>query len=242
MKKIKFNIIYLLTVLIIWQLIVVVFKIPEYFIPSPIDIIKSLTINFNLLLQSTLITVLESLISIIISVFLGIGLAILMDKYKLFANFFSPIITMTQTTPMVIVSTVLIVVIGFGYLSKIIIIVVLCTFPILIATYRGLLNIDNDYLDFFKSSKIKGYKVYKYLKIPLIRNEIYSGIHISVTYLIGSAILAEYMGSQGGLGFYLSRAVQNFNTSEVFAIALISILLTMINLKIVAVLKNRRII
>ena len=79
--------------LVLWQLVIVVGIIPNYLVPTPVQVVFALVKDFQLLMIHTGITLLESLIGLAIGVFIGFALAVLMDFFKTLDNLLSPLVT-----------------------------------------------------------------------------------------------------------------------------------------------------
>jgi ABC-type nitrate/sulfonate/bicarbonate transport system permease component len=115
----------------------------------------------------------------------------------------------------------------------------MCAFPIITSTYNGLINIDPDTLFQFKLIKASNYQLYRHLKLPGSINQIFIGLKIATTYSITSALLAEFMGAQHGLGVSVATSLASFNTTNIFCIITITTTFTYLSLKALNKIESR---
>ncbi len=216
------------TLVLFWEFIVITLNIPLYVMPSPTKIIDTLISELNVFLPHIYITLNEALIGLLISLILGFFLAILMDLYQPIKEGVYPLLIISQTVPMIVLAPLFIIYMGFGILPKIVTIVLMCFFPIVISFSNGLYETNKDYVHLIKSFGGKKFDVYRYVKIPSALPSLFSGLSISATYSISGAVVAEWIGSNSGLGYYIIRAKNGFMLDKVYAAVLIIIILSLL--------------
>lgn len=230
---------YILLVLILIQLIITLLNIPQYLFPAPSDVMIYFIDNYQTLFIDTLYTVSAAVIALLIATIIGITIAIGMDMSPTFKRIVNPIVYFSQLVPSIVLAPLLIIWLGFGYLTTITLIVIMCAFPIITSTYIGLNNIDQDVLFQFKLVKASNYQLYRHLKLPGSIKQIFTGLKIATTYSITAALLAEFMGAQHGLGVSVANSLASFNTTNIFCIITITTSLTYLSLKLLNKIESR---
>lgn len=124
----------LIVILFVWQVGDFIFDIPEFILPSPLEILTSIISNFGVLLNHIKYTLLEAIIVMIFAVIIGVIIAIFLFKSKLAERIFPPYINILQTIPAIIIAPLFAMWLGFGLFPKVLLIVIFCSFPIIIRT------------------------------------------------------------------------------------------------------------
>jgi len=212
---------------------------PAYILPAPSTIIYSLTVNFKLLQLHILVTVFETLTGFAAAVFFGILIAVLMDCISFVKKVLYPLIVTSQTIPIITVAPLFILWFGYGYLPKIIIVVLICFFPISVSFLQGLGSVDPDLINLLKSMGAGKYQLYRIVKFPAALPNLFSGLKIAATYSIMGAIIGEWVGGKDGIGVYMLRAKFSFATDKVFGAIIIITFLSIILLKLIEFIEKK---
>lgn len=213
--------------LIFWQLIVAVKKIPMYVLPTPIDTVKALINNRMMIFRHAKVTVFEALAGMGISFLLSILLGILMDCMSVVKQALYPILVVTQTVPMIVLSPILIIYLGFGMAPKLVTVVLMCFFPIVVSFTDGMAQVNEGYVSLVRSYGASKLQVYTLVKIPASVPSLISGLKVAATYSISGAVVGEWVASKEGLGYYLIRVKNSYELDKVFASVLVIILLSL---------------
>jgi len=225
-------------VLVSWEIIVVLFDIQKYILPRPTNVLMKIVDNYELVLSHAKYTVFEAVVGILGSVVIAVLTAIVLDKVKIIKSFVYPLLTISQTVPLMAIAPLLLIWFGFGVDAKILVVILVCYFPITINIISGFDEIDQDEIDLFKVMKASTLNTYKKLKIPYALPYFFSGLKIATTYAVLGALIAEYMGGANGLGIYLIRAMKSFDIEMVFGIIIVIITLTLLLLTLVHFIEN----
>lgn len=218
--KIPDNLYPLTAILIVvgaWETAVDLLQIPGYLLPAPSRVLLALAEDHKLLLQHVKVTAYESVVGFVVSILLAVILSVAMDNFKVLRKALYPLLIISQTIPTMALAPLLIIWFGFGVLPKIIIIVLVCFFPIAISLSDGFSQVDEDYLKLFYAAKATKIQIYRHLKIPYAMPYFFAGLKISVTYMIMAAVIGEWMGGDKGIGVYMVRAKNAFALDKVFA-------------------------
>ena len=218
----------ILVLLLLWELIVDIGRIPLYVLPAPSDTLAAFWTDIKELSAHALVTVLEALAGMLISFVLGIVMGIMIDAMPTFRRCIYPILVVTQTVPVIVLAPIFIIYMGFGYAPKILTVVLMCFFPIVVSFSDGLGEMDPGYLNLIKAYGGTRWQVYRLVKIPSALISLISGLKVAATYSISGAVVGEWIASQNGLGYYLIRAKNGYMLDKVFACVLMIILLSLL--------------
>lgn len=223
MKKISPSFFSVSFFLIVWEIGARYLNM-HYILPYPTAILKKIWILRKTLFQYHLPATLEVAgISILISLILGIILAILMDKSRYIEECIYPIIVTTQTIPITALAPVFILWFGYTIWSKILVAVIIAFFPVTITLHDGLKSTNQDYINLFKSMNANNLDIFFKLKIPSCLPYFFSSLKISIPLVLIGAAIGEWLGANAGLGYFSKRMMTQLDGAGVFApIVLIS--------------------
>jgi len=106
---------------------------------------------------------------------------------------------------------------GYGLLPKIVIVIIVCFFPITISLIEGLELTDPDILNLLRSMGASRWQIFYIVRWPHALPSLFAGLKIAATYSVMGAVIGEWLGSSSGLGVYLTRSSHSFLTDRVFA-------------------------
>ena len=214
-----------LITLFIWQIAVTVLHVEQWILPAPTEIISSFWQSRSLIFYHLIPTLIEAIIGLIGAVFVGILIAILMERFKTMRKIIYPFLIISQTVPFIILAPLLTIWFGFGLLPKIIIISLVCFFPITISLFDGFKAVDRDTLRLLTSMGASQKQTFRWVKWPSSLPNFFSGLRIAAAYSILGAVVSEWTGADRGLGILLIRSTKSYLTDRVFAtIGVITIL------------------
>ena len=222
-----------------WQAAVDSFNVQPFILPGPITVFKAIYDERNLLLTHTLVTLGEALAGLGVAIFLGIVFGLLMGYCKPVRIALYPIFVITQTIPLIILAPLFAIWFGFGFLPKVIIVVLMCFFPISITFTQDLIKSDEDMDSILKVMGASKWKSFRLARIPQALPGLFSGLKIAVTYSITGAVISEWIGAKQGLGIYMTRAMTSFKTAVLFADVFIIIVLSLVLYKLVELIEKR---
>lgn len=220
-------IVFILILLIIWEFIVNVGGIEKYILPAPTDVIKVLIKDFRTMIPHISATLYEGMVGFLIAIVLSIILAVIMDMVPLVKRSLYPVLVISQTIPTVALAPLFIIWFGFGALPKIIVVVIVCFFPIVISIVDGLEGVDKDLINHFKLMGASKLNVFLHLKLPYGMINFFSGMRIAATYSIMGAVIGEWLGGDKGLGVYMTRARSAYALDKMFASIVIIVAISM---------------
>ena len=220
-------IVFQLIILFIWQIAIDKWKIPQYILPSPKDIISTLVTIVPSITKHIYATLYEALLGFLISIIVALILAILMDNVKLIKKCLYPILVVSQTVPIIALAPLFIIWFGYGMLPKIIVVVLVCFFPIVISLIDGLESVDRDMINLLKTMGASKFQIFTMVKLPASTVNFFSGLRIAATYSIMGAVIGEWLGGDKGLGVYMLRTKNSYALDKFFAVIIIIVILSM---------------
>ncbi|MDQ7954481.1 MAG: ABC transporter permease [Rhodocyclaceae bacterium] len=207
----------LLVLLILWDLLVRIFKIPPYLIPPPMAVIKQLGADWSMLLQQSLPTLYATLGGFVASALIGVPIAMWIAYSRTVESFVYPLLVFSQSIPKVAVAPLFVVWFGFGIVPKVIAAFLLGFFPVVVSTVQGFKSVEPDVIDLARSMGAGPMKIFLKFRLPQALPAIFSGLKVSVTLAVVGAVVGEFVGSNSGLGFVLQRATGTFDLPLMFA-------------------------
>lgn len=154
---------------------------------------------------------------------------------------FYPFIVAFQTLPKVAVAPIIILWLGFGTQSKVVVIATICFFPILVNTLQGLRIRDKERLELLRSLGASRWQLFRYLRFPDALPYVFAGLSIGVVFALIGTVIAEFLGSREGLGVLLVQQQAAFNVPGMFA-ALILLMVVGLILNAVTRFAERKIV
>jgi ABC-type nitrate/sulfonate/bicarbonate transport system permease component len=225
-------------IILLWEFIVAHQVIARYILPSPTDILKTLLHIFPDIKIHLAITLSEAFLGLFLSIILAGLLAIIMDTISIIKKAIYPILIVSQTIPIIALAPLFALWFGFGELSKIIVVILVCFFPIIISLVDGLDSVDPDMLNLLKSMGANRLQIFKLLKLPASMVNLFSGLRIAATYSIMGAVIGEWLGGESGLGVYMMRVKHSYALDKVFAVILIIVVASIALFKVISVAQN----
>jgi putative hydroxymethylpyrimidine transport system permease protein len=216
-----------LAVIGIWQLAVWLGNVPEYLLPSPSAIVADLKTDWVVLNPALWVTLREVLIGFVIATITGIGLAVLLHLSGPLRRAMYPILIASQTIPVIVLAPILVIMLGYGIMPKLVIVALICFFPIVVNGLDGLRAVDDDFITMMYTLDANRWAIFRRVEFPGALPSIFSGMRIAATFASIGAVFGEWAGSSAGLGYVMLEATPNLLTSRIFAAIL---LLTVISL------------
>ena len=228
---------FIFIILVVWQLIVDGGIIARYILPSPYDVVVVCLKIIPDIKEHIWTTLQEALIGLIVAIALSVILAVLMDNFTLLKKAIQPLLVVSQTIPVMVLAPLFAMWFGFDMLPKIMVVILVCFFPIVVSLLEGLNSLDQDLLNLMKSMKASRWYIFSLAKFPASLGSFFSGLKIAATYSIIGAVIGEWMGGKLGLGVYMTRVRQSFALDKVFASILIIIILSIFLFKIIELIQ-----
>jgi len=192
-------------------------SLEDFLVPSPVEIASSLWENRELLAENAWVTLKEILLGILCALLVGVGMAILMHRWRLLRDAAYPLIVASQTIPVVVISPILLVWFGYGIGPKVFIVALVCFFPITVNALDGLRSVDPEAVKMMRSLGASRRQRFRRVEAPAALPSLFSGIKIAVVVAPIGAVFAEWVGADAGLGRLIQSDLANYQVARQFA-------------------------
>lgn len=210
-----------------WWAAVEIGKVPAFLLPPPQDVLPLIIERRESLTGHSIITLQEIFMGFGLSVVTAIPMGLLIALSPLAKRMLYPLLVFIQLVPKIAIAPLFVVWMGFGLTSKVMLTLLLTFFPLLLASIAGFQILDQRLLYLTRSMGATTWQTFRYLRFPAALPVIFGGLKTSATIAATAAIVAEFVGSNKGLGYMLLQGTANLDTTLVFAILF---LLTIIGL------------
>ncbi|WP_458120356.1 ABC transporter permease [Paenibacillus sp. Z6-24] len=224
--------------LVLWQMATSLFQIEDWILPSPARIAREAEKSYVSLLGHTWATLKLTLAGFGIGAATGLIVAGVLHYIPFLRRALYPLLILSQNIPLIALGPLLIIWFGFGLLSKLIVIVLVCFFPITVAALGGLAGTDRTMMNYMQMIGATRGQIFWKLELPYSLPSIFSGLKIAATYSIMGAIIAEWISSSEGLGYYMLLQQSAFRTDRMFVAIMIVIAFSLIMFSLIVLLEK----
>jgi putative hydroxymethylpyrimidine transport system permease protein len=206
-----------------WQLaassgaIATALHLEPFLVPSPAQIAASLWQNRALLAANAWVTLREVLLGFGCALLAGLAFAVALHLFETLRRAFYPLIVASQAIPIPAIAPILIVWFGFGIGPKLVIVALICFFPIAVNGLDGLRSIDPEATKLMRTLDASRWQTFRRLEAPTALPYVFSGAKIAVAVALIGAVFAEDAGANSGLGFLIQQDINQLQTARVFA-------------------------
>jgi putative hydroxymethylpyrimidine transport system permease protein len=201
----------------LWELVIRVAHVPEYLIPTPSEVAADFKSDWPVLEPNLVVTLREIALGFAISVAAGVGLAVLLHLSPTVRRAVYPLLIGSQTIPIIVLAPILVILFGYGILPKLIIVALICFFPIVVNGIDGLRSVDDDLIRMMLTLNGTRWAIFRRVEFPAALPSIFSGMRIAATFAAIGAVFGEWSGSNQGLGYVMLAATPNLLTARIFA-------------------------
>ncbi|WP_338637276.1 ABC transporter permease [Erwinia persicina] len=213
--------------ILLWWL-VTLSAIPAFLLPSPIAVASALWEWRAFLAYHSLITASEVLAGLVLGVLLGSLLAILMIVSPRLQRWLMPLVLTSQAIPVFALAPLLVLWFGFGISAKVAMAVLVIFFPVTSTLFDGLRRVNQDYLDLARTMGASGWAQLRHVRLMAALPAFGSGLRMAAAVAPIGAIIGEWVGSAGGLGYVMLNANARMQTDQCFAALFILVLMTVL--------------
>jgi NitT/TauT family transport system permease protein len=208
----------------VWEMSIRVFKVPNFILPTPYAVFEALLRGYveGLFWKHFFFTLQSMVFGYVLGCTLAFMLGCLFAESRAVEQTLLPYVVALQSMPKVALAPLIIVWFGFGLESKVVMVALVCFFPMFINTAVGLKQTNPALLDLMHAFSASPWHILTRIKIPSAAGHIFAGLQIAVVLGLIGAVVAEFVSSTKGLGYLISAAAVNLETNTMFA-ALISL-------------------
>jgi len=223
----------LVVLVLIWQLVGSDHSYAS--LPTPLLVIKSTWEDRSNLWPAAWTTTKEAVLGVLVAIVLALLLAIAIDWSRSVRRSVYPLMVGSQTLPIIVLAPLTIIWFGFGPLPKIALVALFTFFAVAVGITQGLAASDPDAMSLLRTMGASRRQLLLRVRLPTAIPQFFTGLKVAITYAYVSAIVAELVGAQQGLGVYMTTAKNALRYDLVFGAVLVTALLTLVLFGIVAV-------
>jgi len=209
--------VFFLILVAFWEASTVVFEIPVYLLPAPTDVWVGFMSQPGRMLENAFITLQIIVVGYAIAIVVSIPLALLIAFSRFVQTTFYPLLVVFQIIPKIAIAPLFIVWFGYGFMPKIMLVFLLSFFPIVISAIAGFRSLDEDVEDFARSTGAGPWRMFLKIRLPQSLPHIFTGLKVGAAMAATAAVVAEFVGSDSGLGYLILEYNGFIETAKVFA-------------------------
>lgn len=215
-------------ILLVWQVCCTLGLMPDYMLPSPAKVVRAFGSNFGILMDHARVSLLESFLGLGIGILLALLITAVMDRFQIIYKMTYPLLVITQAIPVVAIAPLLVLWLGYGMTPKVVLIVIVCFFPIAVGLLDGLKAADPDQMNLLRAMGAGRSQIFRHIKFPGALPGFFSGLKVSVSFSIIGAVVAEWLGGDKGLGVYMTRVRKSYAYDKMFAVIFLVIAISLL--------------
>ena len=230
--------IYLL-LMILWEAGVRLFDIPGWILPAPTAIIAMAREWAPELLYNSYITVQETIIGFVLALVLSLPLAVIIAFTSTTRRLLYPILLGLQSIPKVALAPLVILWLGIGNWPKIVIVILVCFFPILVNVVAGFEAVPKPMLDLMYSLRASKLAIFRRLRAPVAMPHLFTGCKVAITFAVIGAVIGEFVAAQEGLGYMILMSTAQSQTPLAFAAIILLTVISVVLFYAIEILERR---
>ena len=197
---------------------------------------------FPELWRHTMATVKITVAGFAVAAATGIGLSVLLHAVApVLRRPVYPLLVVTQTVPTIAIAPLIVFWLGYGILPKVVIITLVCFFPILVSTLQGYANTDPTMRNYMLMIGASRWQLFRRLEWPSALPFLFAGLRVATAYSVIGAVIAEWLGAQYGLGIAIRLYASTFNVARMFACIVMIVAFSLLFFALVVLLEKRMI-
>ena len=207
----------IIIILGVWESACRGFNVPDFILPTPSAIITVAVLQAPMLLPHAGTTALEVLVGIVLALMVAVPLAMIMFAAPAVENAIAPFLVASQAVPVFAIAPLLVIWLGYGIASKVLMAAVIIFFPITVSLLEGFKSCDSEYRVLFQLMGSGFWKTMRLLYWPWALPHFFAGLKVGVSVATIGAVLGEWVGAQQGLGYLMIQANARLKVDLVFA-------------------------
>jgi putative hydroxymethylpyrimidine transport system permease protein len=209
----------------LWWAIQAGLAVPDYLLPSPLSVARAFWSQRFTLIQAMGTTAVETVLGLLLGTLLGVVSALLIAASAVLARWLRPVLLLSQAVPAFALAPLLVLWLGFGIASKVVMAALVIFFPIMSAFYDGLARVPAGWLDTARGMGAPASRVLLLVRVPAALPALGSGLRVAACWAPVGAVIGEWVGASSGLGYVMLNANARVRTDLTFAaLVLLSVL------------------
>ncbi|WP_139327115.1 ABC transporter permease [Marinobacterium stanieri] len=202
----------------LWELSCRLLGVPDYVLPRPTTILEAFArVDVALWAGHLWATLRVALIGFMLSLLISIPLAIAMVRSRYLTKTLYPLLIIIQSTPVVAIAPLLIVILGTGEAPRLAITCLITFFPLVVAATTGMLSTPSELVELSRSLRVPPSREIWQIRLPYAIPHLFSGMKVAITLAIIGAVVAEFVAAEKGLGYFIQYSTSFFEIPQAFA-------------------------
>lgn len=215
-----------------WQALVSAFAMPTYLLPGPGAVVAALGEAVSALVEPTLVTMEEAYLGFVLASVVGFVVALVMARWNVAERGLYPYMVLLQTIPIVAVAPLLVVWLGAGTATNMVVAAMIAVFPVAANTLTGLKSTDRNLVQLYSMAGAgKTFEMLS-LRIPYALPFVFTGLRIAAGSSVIGAIVGEFVagigGGRGGLGYVITTDATQLLMPQLFCAVLAASLVSLV--------------
>lgn len=206
---------------LVWEIGVRLWNVPAYLLPPPSLVASEFAGRWPRVFDAARITGAEILAGYALAILVSVPLALLIAGSRIVERTIYPLIVFLQIVPKIAIAPLFIIWFGFGFTPKLLLVFLLCFFPIVVGAVAGFKSVDPDVMDLARSTGAKAWRLFIKIRLPQALPELFTGLKVGAALAATAAVVAEFVASNRGLGYLLLEYNGNLETAMVFAVVIL---------------------
>ncbi|MGX1100306.1 ABC transporter permease [Amorphus sp. MBR-141] len=203
--------------LVVWEVGVRAFAVPTWILPAPTEIWEAAVLWAPELFFNSIVTLRETVVGFALALVLSVPLAMILAFSARARRVIYPIVLALQSVPKVAIAPLVTLWFGINEWPKIVIVVLVCFFPILVNVVAGLESAPRGMLDLMRSLRASEVMIFRRLRMPYALPHLFTGCKVAITFAIIGAVIGEFVAAQEGLGYLILMSTSQSQTPLAFA-------------------------
>lgn len=209
----------------LWWLAVIVFDWPSYLVPTPREVAGQIWDQRSLLLDNFGTTLYEAVLGFAIAIGIAVPSAVAIAYSRILEFTIYPALVALNAIPKIAIAPLLVIWMGFGTGPKLVMVVLICFFPIVISTAAGLKSTPSEIAELSRSLSASALQDFTRFRFPFALPYVFVGLKVAIALAVIGAVVGEFVGATKGLGYVIVASGQNADTTLAFAaIVLLSVM------------------
>ncbi len=200
-----------------WQLYARLSGVDAFLLPAPTEVASALVDDRALLWDAFVVTAGEIALGLLLALGAALALALSVHLSPTLRRAVYPLLVASQTVPIPIVAPLLVVWFGFSLLPKLVIVALVCFFPIVVPVLDGLAGVAPEQRKLLRTLGASRWQVLRHVEAPSALPGLFTGAKLAVAVAAIAAVLAEQAGSSEGVGHLITQAIPQLQTARAWA-------------------------
>jgi NitT/TauT family transport system permease protein len=201
----------------VWWLVKWGFGWQAFILPSPAEVAQTLWRQRSFLPEHAWVTLLETLEGFVLAIVIGVSLAVAIAYSRTLERSIYPLLVALNAVPKLALAPILVLWMGFGAGPKVVMVVLLCVFPIVLSTATGLKSTATELDELIRSLTASELQAFRKVRFPAALPHIFVGLKVGISLAVIGAVIGEFVGATHGLGYVIVASGQNADTTLAFA-------------------------